>query len=191
MGTSGATVSDCPAPQTYLYREDFLSPSTCEALIDFFLRNIDQLGRADRVAMFSGRVISYRNIPPGLPDAPAIRRVMNAIRFIASRSVAEFFRAELVLPEETQLVGWDVGMDQPLHRDVTRPSTTYAAVIYLNDDFEGGETVLADIATIRPRAGALLAFHGARLQHAVTAVRSGRRFTMPLWFTDAVAAIEL
>jgi hypothetical protein len=187
-----ATLIDSPARQAgYLYQENFLSPATCDALIDFFGRHIGELGRTDRVAMFSGRVIRYRDIPMGILDELWARRLMNAIRFAVCRRVGEFFEVEMVFPEETQLVLWEVGMEQPFHLDLTRSTTTYAAVIYLNHDFEGGETVLADTATIRPKAGALLAFEGSRLEHAVSAVRSGRRLTMPLWFTDDISAIEL
>jgi hypothetical protein len=64
------------------------------------------------------------------------------------------------------------------HRDVT-------AIYYLNDEFDGGEIVIgAQQLVVKPRRGLLLAFPSdAAHVHEVFPVRSGVRYTMPIWFT--------
>ena len=64
------------------------------------------------------------------------------------------------------------------HRDVS-------AIYYLNDAFEGGEIVF-DRAhlVVKARRGLLLAFPSdADHVHEILPVRSGARYTMPIWFT--------
>jgi len=64
------------------------------------------------------------------------------------------------------------------HRDVT-------AIYYLNEEFEGGEIVFERAQmTVTPRRGLLLVFPSdAEHVHEVLPVRSGVRYTMPIWFT--------
>jgi predicted 2-oxoglutarate/Fe(II)-dependent dioxygenase YbiX len=64
------------------------------------------------------------------------------------------------------------------YRDVT-------AIYYLNDEFDGGEIVIgAQQLVVKPRRGLLLAFPSdAAHVHEVLPVRSGVRYTMPIWFT--------
>jgi predicted 2-oxoglutarate/Fe(II)-dependent dioxygenase YbiX len=64
------------------------------------------------------------------------------------------------------------------HRDVS-------AICYLNDEFDGGEIFFArEQLTVKPRRGLLLVFPSdADHVHEVFPVRSGVRYTMPIWFT--------
>jgi hypothetical protein len=63
------------------------------------------------------------------------------------------------------------------------PHRDASAIYYLNDEFEGGEVVFADHGlTVKPRRGLLLAFPSDHW-HEVLPVRSGVRYTMPIWFT--------
>ncbi|XP_036394032.1 prolyl 3-hydroxylase 3 isoform X1 [Megalops cyprinoides] len=69
------------------------------------------------------------------------------------------------------------------HRDLS-------ALLYLNDDFEGGDLFFTDrdaktvTATVRPRCGRLVGFSSGPVNpHGVTAVTAGRRCALALWFT--------
>ncbi|XP_051575692.1 prolyl 3-hydroxylase 3-like [Myxocyprinus asiaticus] len=69
------------------------------------------------------------------------------------------------------------------HRDLS-------AVLYLNDDFEGGEFFFTDrdaktvTAKVKPSCGRLLGFTSGPVNpHGVTAVVAGRRCALALWFT--------
>ena len=59
------------------------------------------------------------------------------------------------------------------------------AIYYLNDTFEGGEIDFERAKlVVKPRRGLLLAFPSdAAHVHEVLPMRSGVRYTMPVWFT--------
>ena len=60
-----------------------------------------------------------------------------------------------------------------------------STVIFLNDDFEGGEFVFPDLRVrIRPEPGLLIAFPSSQFYlHGVEPVISGTRYAMVNWFT--------
>ncbi|XP_065117233.1 prolyl 3-hydroxylase 3 [Paramisgurnus dabryanus] len=69
------------------------------------------------------------------------------------------------------------------HRDLS-------AVLYLNDDFEGGEFFFTDrdaktvTASVKPSCGRLVGYTSGPVNpHGVTAVTAGRRCALALWFT--------
>lgn len=69
------------------------------------------------------------------------------------------------------------------HRD-------YSAILYLNEDFEGGEFIFTELdaqtvtAEVRPRCGRVVGFGaGKENPHGVRAVTRGQRCAVALWFT--------
>ena len=58
-------------------------------------------------------------------------------------------------------------------------------LIYLNDDYEGGELGFATHnLIIKPKKGDLIIFPGnMHYAHEVFEVLSGTRYTLPIWFT--------
>ncbi|KAL7886530.1 hypothetical protein AOLI_G00042510 [Acnodon oligacanthus] len=69
------------------------------------------------------------------------------------------------------------------HRDLS-------AILYLNEDFEGGELFFTDrdaktvTARVKPSCGRLVGFTSGPVNpHGVTAVTGGRRCALALWFT--------
>jgi len=82
---------------------------------------------------------------------------------------------------------WEKGTKLHLHVDDLGYATNnhIPTLIYLNDDYEGGEISFAthDI-TIKPKVGDLLIFPGnMHYAHEVKEVLSGTRYTLPIWFT--------
>jgi 2OG-Fe(II) oxygenase superfamily len=167
-----------------LIQPAFLSPTVCGRLINFFQKNIDALGGADMEPSFSCRVIRFRSLSENAPHQAEVMRILRAVRFLVSQQIMEFFQTHAVFPEETQLVVWCEKMQQALHRDKSRSTTSYASVIYLNDYFEGGETFFVKHGNVKPKTGTMIAFHGASEEHGVTTIRSGTRYTLPCWFTN-------
>ncbi|KAM8756398.1 prolyl 3-hydroxylase 1 [Acanthopagrus schlegelii] len=69
------------------------------------------------------------------------------------------------------------------HRD-------YSAILYLNEDFEGGDFIFTELdaktvtAEVRPQCGRVVAFGaGKENPHGVRAVTKGQRCAVALWFT--------
>jgi len=64
--------------------------------------------------------------------------------------------------------------------------TDYGVVIYLNDDFEGGEIYYTDLGIeYKPSAGDLI-IHNARISHEVKEVISGTRYCYPTFLIKNV-----
>lgn len=110
----------------------------------------------------------------------AIDRVQKEIEFYFGR------------PLETNSAGirkWDVGEFQPLHADGEDPEghpneafiVDYGAVIYLNDNYEGGEIYFPDHnIDFKPKAGTLVFFPSNNMYiHGVRTITRGTRYTTP------------
>ncbi len=70
--------------------------------------------------------------------------------------------------------------------DGTDRSFVISAVLYLNDDFTGGEIVFPNLDfEYKPKAQSLVVFQGYGIEylHEVKTLTSGKRYTIPLVFT--------
>jgi len=132
----------------------------------------------------SGNAINWMHIYPGIEDKFKIRdrvrvEIVNAYGFDAIR------------PKEPHLsvAKWETGTKLNLHVDDLGYVTDnhIPTLIYLNDDYEGGEISFATHnVTIKPKVGDLLIFPGnMHYAHEVKEVLSGTRYTLPIWFTTA------
>ena len=65
------------------------------------------------------------------------------------------------------------------------PQRDYTGLVYLNDDFTGGELVFPDRdVVIVPKPGLFIGFpSNHKFVHAVPKVLSGKRYSLPVWFT--------
>ncbi|KAJ7316987.1 hypothetical protein JRQ81_003149 [Phrynocephalus forsythii] len=73
----------------------------------------------------------------------------------------------------------------------------YSAILYLNDDFQGGNLFFTETdavtitAQVRPKCGRLVAFSsGGENPHGVWAVTQGRRCAIALWYTLSPEHVE-
>jgi hypothetical protein len=74
------------------------------------------------------------------------------------------------------------------------PDRDYTAIAYLNDNFTGGELVFPHLdLAIAPKPGLLVAFpSNHRFVHVVPKVLSGKRYSLPIWFTvNSAKAMQL
>lgn len=104
--------------------------------------------------------------------------------FFGSRTPDKYYYFEfsgiLVWLEGSQ-IGW--------HHDANRDyleQRLISSVAYLNSqgsDFTGGTFMFEDGQEVKPAAGTLIAYFSDDV-HSVTEVTSGRRYTMPCWFSD-------
>ena len=87
-----------------------------------------------------------------------------------------------------QIVHWPVGSYLDLHKDVDVPPhnsngsgiVDWTGVCYLNDNFEGGQTVVGD-DKIEAKKGKALLFNSKNILHGVNKV-GGNRYTFIAWF---------
>ena len=89
-----------------------------------------------------------------------------------------------------QLVYWPTLSSQELHIDSdVHPSVScgdgivhWSSVCYLNDDYVGGSTLIADTA-IEPLKGRLILFNSKENYHGVDTL-SGNRYVLTCWWRD-------
>uniref|UniRef100_A0A3P8WJ50 procollagen-proline 3-dioxygenase n=1 Tax=Cynoglossus semilaevis TaxID=244447 RepID=A0A3P8WJ50_CYNSE len=79
--------------------------------------------------------------------------------------------------------------NHPLHQSLTS-AFLYSAILYLNQDFEGGDFIFTELdaktvtAEVRPQCGRVIGFGaGKENPHGVKAVTKGQRCAVALWFT--------
>ena len=99
----------------------------------------------------------------------------------------------LVYPDLTQLIRWFPGMEQPPHCDDMTNSEGnewfahrhYGAIIYLNDDYEGGNTFYPNYSvSVTPQSG-MLAVHPGDEEHlhGVSKIEKTTRYTVASFWT--------
>jgi hypothetical protein len=101
-----------------------------------------------------------------------------------------------VYPNVTTLVMWKEGKSMSIHKDNGYENDkhilhmrTYSSVMYLNDDFEGGETTILKENSdeteyiCKPKKGSVLIFRSDEsCLHGVNKIEKGERLTLSMWF---------
>lgn len=170
------------------YKSNFVPGEICEKL-KYFLTNHLHLTRKDQVDKWKGRVIPYSKI-----EDRDIRRMITIVGALACDEIKQFFSLDRLYVHESELVLWRMGDFSQPHQHVAagREICTYNAVIYLNEDYQGGEIFFPELnKEIKPEKGAIVAFHGREVLHGVKEVKNNIRCSMNLWFSDDVNLIEV
>lgn len=92
-----------------------------------------------------------------------------------------------VINKSVSVARWDAGDKLELHVDDLGTTNTnhMATLIYLNNDYEGGEIVFPTHNNFkyRPTKGDLIMFPGNyHYPHEVETITSGSRYSIPMWF---------
>ena len=176
----------------FLVTDELLTQQECEILRRAFAELEDRTFKsADIDPYWSDRFIWYADIASGRPEAGAI---MSQALGRAITQLRTFYQLTVpIYPDLLHIVRWQAGMFMPPHADNANPDGTpnkmahrdLSGIIYLNDDYEGGELYFTalDIA-VKPRRGMLIGITaGFHHEHAVLRVEKGTRLTMPFFLT--------
>jgi hypothetical protein len=139
------------------------------------------------------RVATARTLESASPKI--LEMVVNIIKR-ANPVINSFFNVEAT-PTSPALVRWLPGnlqmphADKELHEGEDRgkpndfPYYDLATVIYINDDYEGGELYFPNQdVKFKPKAGGMYFFPGdMNYIHGITEIKSGIRYTCPLFWT--------
>jgi len=160
--------------------ENFISPTDCKLVLDSLDESIiwvsySQEGIPDKVSKNIHEKVGAYNILKN-----ALDRLQNEIELHFGRPLEEGFPGVRV---------WGVGEYQPLHADGEDPEgnpneafiVDYGSVIYLNDDYEGGEIYFPDQKIdFKPKAGTVVFFPSNNMFiHGVKEITKGERYTCP------------
>jgi len=171
----------------------FASTAECQWLI------ASAAPRLDRAGVYNNPT----GIDPGRTNRSAVLNFVNSdlVVELIRRRIANQIRAPLACLEMSQVLHYDVGQEFVLHCDFLDPRAMSAEIarngqrvvtflIYLNEDFEGGETDFPALRlSYRGKAGEALLFGNVdaagqpdeRTQHAGCPPTSGEKWLFSQW----------
>jgi predicted 2-oxoglutarate/Fe(II)-dependent dioxygenase YbiX len=170
---------------------DAVGAEDCRRLMTMYHRHVHLATVKDQTGFPVVYWPQFRDSPDAAEIVP--RLVEECLRNIGS----QLRSAEPLYPETVILAVMGAGGHHGRHADNCRqneqgdwvanhtPHRDVSAIYYLNEEFDGGEIVFErQQLTVKPRRGLLMAFPSdADHVHEVLPVRSGVRFTMPIWLT--------
>ena len=123
-----------------------------------------------------------------------LMRELEALRTKTTVKMSRLYDTTLYL-DFWDIVKWSDGKSMDFHADNVDQDRnplsychwrSHSAVLYLNQDYEGGETVFRDQnVNIFPETGKLLMFPaGYDFSHGVNQIENGDRYTLAMWFTE-------
>lgn len=167
--------------QDIITYQEFLTPKECADLI----ARSEKLGYEKAEVKVGDSYSEYR------PDVRNNQKVLVEDKFLAA-SLFEKAREHLVnsigiynlleLNELFRFYKYEVGQQFKMHQDVSferdaSECSFYTFMIYLNDEFEGGETVFQNGRIIVPKKGDLLIFYHP-LPHQGSPIISGTKYVL-------------
>ena len=142
--------------------DNYLSHDECDRIIEYHKKN-------------KSKTNQYHNILPiklGPDTFPFLsERLSRTSKFLGNNQV-----------DWAEVVRWPVDSFQDYHLDKTETHTTAASIIYLNDNYEGGETNYEEGTIFKPKKGRLLFFNGMYYRHGVNKVLKTDRYTVATWY---------
>jgi len=149
----------------------FLTTDDCTNLINFYEKNKD-------------KSVSFTVENEGLQPRCPLNIIEKSAEFIflQNKLNQKSLYANNSILDYVQIVKWPIGSKQFSHYDDAWEHTTLASIIYLNDNFSGGETYFTDGILCTPKQGRLLLFDGQYFEHGVSDVNTNERYVVSAWY---------
>ena len=155
--------------------DKFLTTDECNSLIDFYKNNKDQsfmFGHEGLCPRWPLPILGENSITKDTEEFKFLQNKLNEKGMYVNNSVIDY----------GQIVRWPIGSKQNPHYDIAWDYTTLASIIYLNDNFIGGETYFTDGIIFSPRQGRLILFDGQYFEHGVHDVHTHARYVVAAWY---------
>lgn len=151
-----------------LLQDNYLEEYECDELLNIFSQNKDKSQFYHINSTNILKVFGIKNI--------IIEKVKEKVV-----STCKSLTNSNIYLDNYELVEWPEGSYHPPHYDY--PTDIFSSVIYLNDNFSGGETYFSDSKIITPKKGSCLIFSNSKYRHSVNKINSGTRYTFSFWFS--------
>jgi predicted 2-oxoglutarate/Fe(II)-dependent dioxygenase YbiX len=182
--------------------DNFLSIGECNSIVNYLnTKLLNNVSDHNKLPWQSNSSYHYKNI-----ENKDLRFYIQKLRYVIAILGSNCY-GMMLYPNFTDLVLWRPGMKMDVHKDTPygkpgdieyRPELIHryiSCVLYLNESYQGGETI---VHTIRgeqyvsiPKTGSIIFFYSDdRNFHSVNEIKSGNRYTLPIWFTTDPKAIE-
>src|SRR5207244_4441019 len=150
-----------PDSLDFVYQPNFLTRAECALLAEAAEALADRQHIEDiKDDFWKGRILYFRDVLRARTGAAALMR--DAQRRVTERLRGFYKLTVPVFADTVQLVRWRTGMHMPTHADRANPDGSphgmpfrdFASVIYLNDEYEGGELYFPRLdLTVKPSTG--------------------------------------
>lgn len=131
-------------------------------------------------------------------QTPWVRQLIGRVSLTL---IGEVYKTQgkIVYPEMIAINEWPVGAYQDPHLDTystqsehlpnfdpNEKQREWTCILYLNDNFQEGQTYIPNGECYEPIEGAGLLFQGIYIEHGVHRVRRHPRHTISFWFSDNI-----
>lgn len=171
--------------------DNVIDVDTCDMIYDYMVNEKGELPEdsdIEKMPWNEGDTTAYDRVK-NTEVKTKIKEYKNKINELISEAFGE-----QTYPHFSDLVLWRTGRKMWWHKDNgyewdgdTFKPRVYSCVAYLNDGYEGGETLIKqgdEEYTSVPKKGSIVFFTSdERCEHRVTEVISGTRLTLAIWFT--------
>lgn len=172
--------------------KNFISPEDAQMLVGF-ATNIDQWELSED-EFWNNRSLNAANVYDNYDKAAG--KYLYDLRQRIADEITKHYSLDSIYPDLTQIIRWYPGQEQHPHADdMTNIVGTdwfhhrhFGAILYLNDDYSGGETYYPEHGiSIKPEVG-MLAVHPGDIghMHGVTKIEGGVRYTVASFWTKDV-----
>ena len=159
-----------------MYTKKFLYDEICDWFIALYKRS------DDKKQVFNDKTVL--RLYDLIAEEDTVKR---AITFM-SNHIAKDCPTKRFYIKNIEVVEWNEGQSMDWHRDY--PHYEGTSIIFLNDDYEGGELITANDSSDAmkhtriihtPEKGAIVSFLNM-LWHKVNPVTKGKRYTLAIWY---------
>jgi hypothetical protein len=178
--------------ENLIYKYDnIISELKCDTIFDYYKQNHNNnINDTKVLPWFEGNALGWCFL-----KNTSISNEIGIIRNKITDLVKHSYSVD-VYPHVTTLVMWKEGKSMDIHKDNgyendkhTLHMRTYTAVMYINDDFVGGQTrILKENShkteyICKPKKGSVLIFKSDEsCLHGVYKIEKGERLTLSMWF---------
>jgi predicted 2-oxoglutarate/Fe(II)-dependent dioxygenase YbiX len=156
---------------------NFLNLEDCKYLINYFETNKHKTWNNRKE--FSHRTLHFKNV-----DNIA-KQLLSYYQTKLKFFIEHFYNCYLNNWNEPEICRWLTGESMSLHGDNANgvDNMNFSSIMYLNDDYTGGEIQFSDKNKYRLSAGSVIFFDSDKHNfHEVLEIKAGKRYTIPLWF---------
>jgi len=166
----------------------FVDSNICEKMISFFYKYLDtkELNVND---MYDGRTINLFNCSAESHELNCFNEIINSIK----KEMCRKYDLKDLFLEYAGMCKWEAGQYLNLHGDNAYypsgepnyvPHRDYSSIVYLNDNFLGGNFYFKDNTHYSIKTGMLMGFpSGVEYAHGIKKVLRGNRYTLAIWWT--------
>ena len=160
--------------------ENFISSDECQRLIDFADANKKENVSRDDVYSTEIEWIDHGATYYGNNVDPVTAESDDDAVIKVTEKCKTFADCELIY---AGVVRWPVGTFMKPHFDKNdvHGEDVFAAMLYLNDDFNGGSTIFEHME-VKPETGKLIIFSNSQYLHHVSKVDTNERYVLSFWY---------